>query len=179
MNAFSDPPRHDVRAMIALVAILAVNTMSTTLPAGTALPREITAAAQALDAFEGVWTVKDAFAARKGGGLPMRLTISTQGMAAVTIKKDAYNPETYRLDGSETRLQDSRTATATVQDGALVVTFTRRRVRPDEVPSVVSTQEVYRVTGSTLTLERRARGHAADTAPGPWVVVNAVSYSRE
>jgi len=137
----------------------------------------VIAEAQTFDALAGVWIVVDPVAARQGGGFPTRVAI-TVSASAVTITKDSYGRETYPLDGTAIRLLGERTGRATLENGALTLTFTRERTVRDGQISVVTTQERYRVNENTLTVERRTGSNRPGELPAKWANLTPVIYRK-
>jgi hypothetical protein len=94
----------------------------------------------------------------------------------VTIRKGGYGPETYRLEGAPTQLIDGRTGTASLEDGALVLTFRRERTRDGSETVATVVREVYRRSGDTLTIERLARSERPNQEPSRWAAIQTVPY---
>ena len=112
------------------------------------------------------------------GGAARTLVIRLSA-SEVAIRRDGYPAEVYRLDGTETQLPDGRTATAIAEDGSLVITTVRRRLRSrDEVYQTIL-RGIYRLTGNTLTIERSARAIRPNEPPSEWAALGATVYQRD
>ena len=86
------------------------------------------APAQVSPVLEGTW--RGSCATCAPGAMPDGLarTLVIRGVdAQLSIQRDGFPPEIYRLDGSETQLPDGRTATATVADEGVELTTVRRQ----------------------------------------------------
>jgi len=139
------------------------------------------AAAQGLPDLEATWlgSCPGCAPGAMPGGAARTLVIRLSA-SAVAIRRDGYPAEVYRLDGTETQLPDSRTATAMIEDGSLVITTVRRRVRSrDEVFQTIL-RGSYRVTGETLTIERSTRAIRPNEPPSErWAALGAIIYQRD
>jgi hypothetical protein len=98
----------------------------------------------------------------------------------IAIRNDGFPAAVYRLDGTETALADGRTATASVEAGAVVLTTVRRRaLSRDEVYQTLM-RNVYRVSGNILTIERSALAIRPNETPSErWVPIRIVVYQRD
>ena len=117
------------------------------------------ASAQSTPNFAGKWTLVPAPGATGAGGLGQEATIA-QDATSITIKRTTQMGEfttIYKLDGSENPVPgplgwDTR-ASATRQDGRLVVTIKRSIDGPDGKLHF-EIRDAYTVAGDVLTLER-------------------------
>ena len=139
-----------------------------------------TLAAQGLLDFEGTWvgSCPDCAPGAMRGGVGKTLVIRVSG-SEISIQRDGFPAEVYRLDGTDTQLPDGRTATATVQQESLVLTTVRRRARSrDEVYQTIM-HSTYRVSANTLTIDRSTRAVRPDEpASDKWVSLGTVVYQR-
>jgi hypothetical protein len=137
-------------------------------------------AAQRLVDFEGTWRGSCSGCAPNAmpGGLARTLVIRISA-SEITIQRDGFPVEIYRLDGTETQLPDGRTATAAVDGESLVLTTVRRRSRSRDEVFQTLMRHTYRVSGNTLTIERSTRSiRPNEPPPERWVPLGTVDYQR-
>jgi len=158
------------------VLIVAAGLMLVLTPARALVAQEI-ALTPKLTQLEGKWA-RDATRGTGGiCGVPVAESIVLKvSPTEVGIQTDRLTG-VFKLDGTETKLSDGRTATAAVDAGWLAITMKRRR--GDVATNVM--QEVYIVRGSELTIWRVLNTVFADGTQGKIDCGNrhAIVYARD